>query len=584
MTDGDVFMSISDFFKRPFLWTGILWLFFFLSFACFKIDGVTAVNYLSAAAFLGTVFYLYARNKEKIRKIPEKKRKAVFYMLGGVVMGIIMIYTFDHVKSNPAIHSRNDMIPFFFLTGGLFLYAVIVSLKKKWCEKRILLVILLLSSIVHLFFIMSAKFNVAQWDTGSFFSTGNGHMGYIEYLYHNHFIPAQFDPREKWQYYHPPLYHLTEAVLLKLQTLCGVDMMTAVNNTQYPTMLYGMITTTCSYFIFKEMKLKKLPVICATSVIAFSPAFIYVSGFVNNDMLSVMFVFLCILYTLRWHKNPTLRNILKIALCFGLGMLSKMSVSLIAPSVAVVFISVLFKSLKSKEYRTFGKYIGQMLAFLAVAAPLSLYWSLRNLIRFGVPLGYVPESNISIQYIPQDIITRLFDFRPYQLINPYFNLIEYGDNFNEYNPLMALLKTSASEEGLIRFTFGEPAGYALLFSTLMTAACALVLMIYVMCKKNTLAPVWKVFLGVTYVIYLFSYEWFCIGYPYTCTEHIRYAMPLILVGALSIGLGLKYLSPKKSALSRIFVCITAVSVGIFSLISVFLFVYKGVVTSVQMML
>ena len=34
-------------------------------------------------------------------------------MLGGVVMGIIMIYTFDHVKSNPAIHSRNDMIPFF---------------------------------------------------------------------------------------------------------------------------------------------------------------------------------------------------------------------------------------------------------------------------------------------------------------------------------------------------------------------------------------------------------------------------------------------------------------------------------------
>lgn len=86
------------------------------------------------------------------------------------------------------------------------------------------------------------------------------------------------------------------------------------------------------------------------------------------------------------------------------------------------------------------------------------------------------------------------------------------------------------------------------------------------------------------MIYLFSYEWFCIGYPYTCTEHIRYAMPLILVGALSIGLGLKYLSPKKSALSRIFVCITAVSVGIFSLISVFLFVYKGVVTSVQMML
>ena len=584
MTDGDVFMSISDFFKRPFLWTGILWLFFFLSFACFKIDRVTVISYLFAAAFLGAVFYLFARKKEKTRKIPEKKRVSIFYMLGGVVTGLVMMYVFDHVKSNPAIHSRNEMIPFFFLTGGLFLYAAVVSLKKKWCEKRIIFAILLLSSFVHLFYMMSSKFNIAQWDNYSFFSTGNGHMGYIEYLYNHHLIPAQFDPREKWQYYHPPLHHLIEAFLLKLQTLCGVDLVTAINNLQYPTLLYSMITTTCSYFIFKEMKLKKLPVICATSVIAFSPAFVYVGGFINNDMLSVMFIFLCILCTLRWHKNPAVRNILKIALCFGLGMLSKMSVSLIAPPIAVILIYALLKSLKSKEYRTFGKYIGQMLAFLAVAAPLSLYWSLRNLIRFGVPLGYVPESNIPAQHIPQDIITRLFDFRPYQFMNPYFNLIEYDDNFNEYNPLIALLKTSASEEGMIRFAIGETAGYALLFSTLITAACALVLMIYVMCKKNTLAPVWKVFWGVTYVTYLFSYEWFCIGYPYTCTEHIRYAMPLILVGALSIGLGLKYLSPKKSALSRIFVCITAVSVGIFSLISVFLFVYKGVVTSVQMML
>ena len=336
--------------------------------------------------------------------------------------------------------------------------------------------------------------------------------------------------------------------------------------------------------IFRKFRLKDYALSAALALTAFGTGIIILSGMINNDMLSVMFIFLCILYTFRWHKEPSLKNMLKIALFFGLGMMSKMSVSLIAPSIAVIFLYDLFKPLKNKNYGQFKKYFCQMVAFVGVAAPLSLYWSLRNLIRFGLPLGYVPLSEDASLYIPNDIMTRIFDFRPYQLANPYFNVIEYGDIFNEYNPLIALIKSSASDVGIIRFSIGMFPGYATLYTTLLVSVVAFILMIYIICKKNTLCGVYKIFWIVTYAVYLISYEYFCIKYPHTCTEQIRYAMPIILVGAVFIGLGLKKLFEQKSLIYRTFGYLTVVSVGIFSLTSIAIFIYCGIVQTVQMMM
>lgn len=575
-------MIVSKFFKNPFLCTVIFWLFLFLSFACFKIDGVTPVNYIAAMAFFGAVLYFSARHKEKIRKVPRQKQKSMLYMLGGAVYGVLMMYTFDHVRSNPAIRSRNEMVPLFFLLAALIVYSVITSVKKKWCEKKIIFVIIILSSIVHLFYMMTAKFNVAQWDMYTFSTYGQGHCGYIEYLYNN-FIPAQFDPRRNWQYYHPPLHHIIEAILLRIQTMCGVDFDVATYNILYPPMLYAMLSTVCTYLICKELKLRKTAIMCATAVVAFSPAFVYVGGFGNNDMLSIMWIFLCILYTLRWYQVPTIENIIKIALCFGLGMFSKMSASLIAPSVAVIFIYRLVKSLKDRQYRKFKKYFGQMWIFLAIAAPLGLYWSFRNLIRFGVPLGYVPQSEDKLHYISIIPFIRLLDFNPKHFANPYFNDILL-DPYNEYNPLIALMKTSASDVGVLRFILGDVVGHLILWSAIATAAAAFILMIYIIFRKNTLNGVYKVFFGVLYVVYLVSYEYFCIKYPYTCTEQIRYAMPLILIGAVFIGLGLKKLFEQKSLIYRTFGYLTVVSVGVFSLTSIATFIYYGIIQTVQMMM
>ena len=68
-------MSINKIERHPFLFVFLLWAFFFVSFACFKIDRVLPVSYLAAMLFFGVFAYLFAERKEKIRKVPREKQK-----------------------------------------------------------------------------------------------------------------------------------------------------------------------------------------------------------------------------------------------------------------------------------------------------------------------------------------------------------------------------------------------------------------------------------------------------------------------------------------------------------------------------
>ncbi len=568
--------------KHPYLSAFIIWLYLFFAFGYFETDSVVTISYIVPMIISGIIVYLYSLKKEKIRKIPEKNRKAPLYALGAVVVSIAMIYTFAHVPTDDFLTSRNSFVPLVFLSAGLAAYCIFLSVKKKWSVNRILFCIFILSCIVHLFYILTAKFFVSQWDMGSLNSGGHGHLGYIEYLFNN-FLPLQSDPREKWQYYHPPLHHFTTAMVLKLQSLFGGQIRTTIYNVQFITMLYAMISSVSVYEICRELKLRRLSLILAFSITALSPAFIYVGGYVNNDMMATMFTLLCISCTIKWYNAQRMGTILKTALFFGLGMLTKMSAALIAFPIAVVFLYALIKKLREKDMKSFRGLFGQMCAFVGVAAPMSLYWSLRNLLRFGIPIGYIPESTIEEQFIPESVPRRLFDFFSIsQYSNPYMNY--KGENgFNEYNPIIALIKTSAADQAAAKDTVGYLPGLAMFWLTVVIASAAFIMMIYILIRKNTLPFVLKLFFSVMYVVYIYSYISFCIKYPYTCTEHIRYTMPLIVEGALFIGLGVKELKKQKKLYSKIIIRCVTIAAAAFCICSVYTIIKIGSVLTIQWM-
>lgn len=96
-----------------------------------------------------------------------------------------------------------------------------------------------------------------------------------------------------------------------------------------------------------------------------------------------------------WYREQTAKNIVKAALCIGLGMMTKISVGLIAPAVAILFFMALVQNRKNIANR-----LGQMCLFGVICCPLGLWWSVRNYLRFGVKPNYVPSlSNADVQYI-----------------------------------------------------------------------------------------------------------------------------------------------------------------------------------------
>lgn len=87
------------------------------------------------------------------------------------------------------------------------------------------------------------------------------------------------------------------------------------------------------------------------SLIAFNPSFIIFAGSINNDILSITFMLGAILWTLRWYKTRTMRNIIPIALCIGFGMMTKRPVALVAPAVGLLFLLCFIVNFKKSGCR-----------------------------------------------------------------------------------------------------------------------------------------------------------------------------------------------------------------------------------------
>lgn len=573
--------------QHPYLVTFFLWLSSLMMMGVFWVDTVLGVNYISAFVFVGIAAFAVTQKKKNIRKTVNSTNKnlnlfQILSIFAAVIYFYIMLKVFAVVPTDGFLQSRNTFVIFVFLAVAIIFYVVMCSVKKKWCYKRILITLFLLSFWLHLFYILYSDFAIRQFDLGSLFQP-NGHMGYIGYIY-DHWNVPQYDPTIYWQYYHPPLHHIIEALFIHAQTVFGVPLVISVQNCQFPTLLYCMFTIITVYKILVELGIRKTALCVSAAITAFTPALVCMGGTMNNDMLATMFISLSLLAAIQWYKNQRAKNILKVALFFGLGMCTKLSVWMVAVPIAVIFITALVKKIIAKDKKQFGRLFGQMCAFLGVAAPLSFYWSIRNLVRFGVPIGYVPlpliEQNGRSQLIENPIWQRLFDFNPTQFAYP-FTSSEFTNQYatyNEYNPLIALLKSASIGMGVNEDEMLIPA-YFLLWTGIIVAVISFICMIAVLIKKNAMPPLWKGVFASFYIAEMVSYYIFCIKYPYVCTEEIRYALPVIFVGAVFIGFALKNVFTGKTKFSKIMRYVIIISVIAFCVMSIIYFILLGCYTT-----
>lgn len=478
-----------------------------------------------------------------------------------------------------------DINNFGVTVAGLCIVAVagvFLAVNKKLTTQNTIVLLFAAGFIIRLDYVLytvvSTTARSRQHDLYDF-GSGKGHAGYIEHFYENGFKLADFDPTTKAQFYHPPLYHFLSALWMRLLTTFGMSYERAVCSIQYLTLFYSCCCMLITERILNALNLRRIGKIVAFSIVAFHPTFIILAGSVNNDILSVLFILLSIYTTVRWYKDSTIKNILYIALSVGLGMMTKLSVALVAPPIAFVFLIKFIQSKKDKF-----DYFGQYCVFGCLCIPLGMWFSLRNFILYKVPFNYVPRlADTSDQYVGNySVFERLFDFSYHPFENVFLNRIATDAEYYEYNPIVSFIKTSLFGEYNYANNNADillPCGILLVINIFLIVL-SVAAMIFCIVKKNKFIDNnLKLFFVFYQVLIFVNFIIFSFQYPHNCSMDYRYMVPTCVIGAAFIGMMIEHPDIEKNGeetvLSFTTKYTTLAAVGAFSLFSIIVYVMLG---------
>lgn len=369
-----------------------------------------------------------------------------------------------------------------------------------------------------------------------------GHVAYIEYIQNNYSLPDG-DVSKVWQFAHPPLYHIVSAIWLELnEYVFSISGIPAKENLQILSLFFVICIFISSYKIFRYFKLTGIPLYCSFAIICFCPTFIFFSGTINNDVLSVAFIVGTMLSALNWKRNPNVKNIIKIALCLGFGMMTKISVGAIIPALFVLFISTFLKNANKNEL------LKQFIIFLIVSLPLGTWFNIKNYIKYDIPFSFIYDASITprseFQYVgDKAFFDRITDFSLWQFDSVFVQCKNLGFTRNDYNPIIVILKSALFSEfindktlKMVSLTNLIPVYFFIVF--VLITIISFYSIFYDICLKfkNYIFIDEILFLFILFVTLILGA--FILSYkaPYIASMNYRYITPTIIIGQLFSGL------------------------------------------------
>ncbi len=430
---------------------------------------------------------------------------------------------------------------FFFLYSGIFLY---LKFTRRLNENILVYMIILLGVLLRCGYVLMSGLYERQHDAGAYTGMGTdfvnpGHIGYIEYIYKFHKLP-DINPYELFAYYHPPLHHIISFLWLKLNIWLGVTEELAFENLQILPLLYSCLCMVVTWQILKVLEIRENGLYIGLGFMALHPATIIMAGSVNNDMLTILFMCLVILGSLKWIRCKDLKGLIYLALAIGFGMITKLNSAVLAIPLAIIFLMHFVSVIRQKDKPLLIKWIKNYCIFGVIVAPIGLSWIVRNLIRFGEKPGVpVPGETSPMYTAPYSLWERLgipsfsdwhfdFPFHPIsaEACNNTWVIMFHTSLFAEEYPV----DLSDVLLALCQITF--------ILTVLLGIATAILLVIVLINKRTRRED--TVFLLTGYVIMLISFAAFVIIYPYTCSSDFRYVAICLVYVAIALGLGNKY--------------------------------------------
>ncbi len=474
-----------------------------------------------------------------------------------IAAGIIVCYIFfSLILGVSESVTRLLMIAGVLLCGVFF--AVYCLLKKRVSKTEALIAALIAAGIVmRIGYMLYTPFLVRGHDIGAYDKTG--HFAYMYRLYSQWALPDS----NKYQFYHPPFAHILQALVVKVFSwFQRTDDLTALFQAAKIVPCFA----SCAMLIVvrsicRETKLSNRATALALAVVAFQPTFFILASSVNNDMLMLLLFMISVLYTIRWYYNPSMKNILLIALSIGLAMMTKLSGGMAALFTAPVFLAALVRRWREKHAKAL---FGQFAAFAGVCVPLGLWYPVRNLLLFKQPIGYVLLLSSSSDLYSGDhsFIERFLSFPADQIFKPL-----YCQPFGDYNLWLYTFKCSIFGE--FKFEKMPDALAALLIAAnLLLILVSLLAMIYVMLRCKEANKFIRFGLFWIWLTQMASFLLFNVNFPFGCTMDFRYIVPTVITGAVYTGIALDHMRNKNKIAPNAVFAVGCATIALFCVASV----------------
>ena len=422
-------------------------------------------------------------------------------------------------------------------------------------------IILLSFSVISLIlsYISYTPFYLRQHDARSFdqYYYG-GHFGYMGYIFYNNKLP-NFSPMDYWCFFNPPLFYIISVFIIKIQSIFFTDIGVCLENLQLMSALYVLIFDIYLYRILKQLKLEK-PVIPVMLFVCFAPCMVIMSGSLNNDILSIMLQTMAIFYTIKWYDEDNLKNLIKIAFSIGLAMMTKVSSAIVAIPIAIVFLK---KIIDNKN--DIKKYIKHFAIFAIIALPIGLWFPIKNLVLYDIPLTYIQSVDLDNEANIQEfsVIEKLFKIPSNKnILN--VNVIMIGEN-RDYNIYIATLKSFIVDENVDyeENIFLNIVVHELFYLLFSITVLYIINIVYLIKNFDKNKDGWIIFFIILLILEIISYIKFCLDFPFVFTMNFRYIVPTLITYAVITG--------KSMEKSKRLFYINSIALTFFAILSVIMF-------------
>ncbi len=404
-------------------------------------------------------------------------------------------------------------------------------------NQTLLFFILAASFCCHLFYIQSISVNQYQHDL-------NGILLYMNKISQEGFNWRNFNPWSMYYLFHQPLHFWIQAYLFNFSVALWNSVSLAQETLQYLSLFFVTATTLVMAVILKELKLASSLYLFALLLLGFNPTLFLFSGYISDDT-PVLFWGCCVIYfALKWFNQEKTSYIVACALCFALGVLTKLSLLMLAPALSFLFI---YKLYRNQFARSIWLDID---LFIIIAVPLALSWIVRNHILFDMQFYNVPDTSPQGQnFYYLTFSERILDFS--QLLSPFIQ----SPTLVDANMWLALIKTELFGEwdlSLAHSFLLYPAivlySLNLLLKIAVLISCCFI--IYTSLKRKfSFSPISAFFIILYFTLWGYSFK-YAMDYPFVCSSDFRLFALLMIPEIILITTTLdktSYFSQQKKA-------------------------------------